>query len=43
MRLWDLQAGIPRAVSRRLGGTVRGLALDEDMLVAGTSQLSWRI
>lgn len=39
IRLWDLQAGIPRAVSRRLGGAVRGVAVDEDMLVAGTSQV----
>lgn len=39
MRLWDLQAGMPLASTCRLGGIVRSLALDEELLVAGTSQV----
>ena len=34
MRLWDLRAGLPLASSRLLRGTVRALAMDENMLVS---------
>lgn len=39
VRLWDLQAGLPLASTRRLGGIVRGIAIDEELLVAATSQV----
>ena len=36
MRVWDLEAGLPLACTRALGGTVRCLAADEQLLVAAT-------
>ncbi len=40
VRVWDLQAGLPLASTRRLGGIVRGIAIDEELLVAATSQVA---
>ena len=43
VKLWDMRAGMPLATSKLHGGTVRCLAVDEDMLVSGSSDHKLRV
>jgi len=43
VKVWDMRAGMPLATSKLHGGTVRCLAVDEDMLVSGSSDHKLRV
>lgn len=43
VKIWDMQAGMPLATSRYHGGTVRCLAVDENMIVSGSSDHKLRV
>ncbi|KAL0026865.1 hypothetical protein WJX77_007746 [Trebouxia sp. C0004] len=43
VKLWDMRAGMPLATSKLHGGTVRCLAVDEDVLVSGSSDHKLRV
>lgn len=41
--LWDLRSGLPLSQSKPLGAIVRGVAMDDSLLVAGLSDNSCRV
>lgn len=43
VKVWDMRAGMPLATSKLHGGTVRCLAVDEDMLISGSSDHKLRV
>ena len=43
VKIWDMQAGTPLASSRLHGGPVRCLAVDQRMLVSGSSDHKLRV